>query len=393
MGSSEELKPSKPEKPSSPAKEQSTLHAYPDWAMMQAYYGPQFAVPPYLNSAVATPHTPPPYMWVPPQYMTPQYGASYPVFYAHEGVYGHPGVFMAGTSINTDAPAESSGNTNESSMKKLKDFQGHAVSIGNGNAGSGSGEHGTDHRLSESEETGDSSDASIGITAQAGQSGVKRSRAGSPKRATDDKDLKKCRGFESTIEASYPANTPAKTMEDTSNALESKDHSVLNVKPIATYDPQSPVATEAWLQNEQELKQEKRKLSNRESARRSRLRKQAEAGELATKVQKLTIENITLKSEIDNFMEVYKKLELENATLMEKLEDARPGQVNLHRTDGVRPKPVDTVNLLARVNSSGSTDRTNEDDGDSYENRSRVAKLHLLLDAIASPRADAVTAV
>lgn len=37
-------------------------------------------------------------------------------------------------------------------------------------------------------------------------------------------------------------------MEDTSNALELKDHSVLNVKPIATYDPQSPVATEAWLQ-------------------------------------------------------------------------------------------------------------------------------------------------
>lgn len=67
--------------------------------------------------------------------------------------------------------------------------------------------------------------------------------------------------------------------------------------------------------------------------------------------------------------------------------------MNLHRTDGVRPKPVDTVNLLARVNSSGSTDRTNEDDGDSYENRSRVAKLHLLLDAIASPRADAVAAV
>lgn len=28
------------------------------------------------------------------QYMIPQYGASYPGFYAHEGVYGHPGVFM-----------------------------------------------------------------------------------------------------------------------------------------------------------------------------------------------------------------------------------------------------------------------------------------------------------
>lgn len=382
MGNSEELKPPKAEKPSSPAKDQSTLHAYPDWA----YYGPQFTVPPYLNSAVASPHIPPPYMWVPPQYMINPYGASYPVFYPHEGVYGHPGVLMAGTSFNTHAPAESSGNTDGGSMKKkLKDFQGLTVSIGNGNAGSG--EHGTDHRLSESEETDDSSDGSNGVTAEAGQRGVKRSRVGSPKSAKDDEDHKKSRGYESTIETSCPANTPAKTMADTSSVPELKDPSVLNMKPIATYDPQSPTATETWLQNEQELKQEKRKLSNRESARRSRLRKQAEAGELATKVEKLTVEKLTLKSEIDKFMEISKKLELENATLMEKLEDARPGQVNLHKIDGARPKPVDTVNLLARVNSNGSTDRTDED-GDSYENRSRVAKLHLLLD----PRADVVAA-
>lgn len=34
----------------------------------QAFYGPRFAVPPpYMNSPVASPHAPPPYMWGPPQ--------------------------------------------------------------------------------------------------------------------------------------------------------------------------------------------------------------------------------------------------------------------------------------------------------------------------------------
>ncbi|KAH6756474.1 hypothetical protein C2S53_002475 [Perilla frutescens var. hirtella] len=401
MGNIDEEKPSKPEKPSSPPKEQSTNHVYPDWAMMQAYYGPQFTVPPYLNSAVASPNIPPPYMWVPPQYMIPHYGASYPVFYSHEGVYGHSGVSMAGTSFSMDTPAESSGNTDGRVMKKSKDLQGLAVSMGNENADSG--EHGTNRRLSESEETDDSSGGSNGVTAEAGQSGTKRCRAGSSKSAAkDDKDKKKGsakvgRGYESIIEMSCPANTPAKTVENTSTVPKLKDPSVLNVKPIATYDPQTPISNEAWLENEQELKREKRKLSNRESARRSRLRRQAESEELATKVETLTIENMTLKSEMDKFMEICKKLELENATLMEKLNDARPGEVNSHKIDCVRQKPVDTVNLLARVISNGDgstcTDRTNEDeDGDSYENRRPVATLHQLLDAIASPRKDLVAA-
>ncbi|KAL0428782.1 UNVERIFIED_CONTAM: Common plant regulatory factor 1 [Sesamum radiatum] len=145
--------------------------------------------------------------------------------------------------------------------------------------------------------------------------------------------------------------------------------------------------------NERELKRERRKQSNRESARRSRLRKQAETEELANKVQALTAENMALKSEINKLMESSEKLKLDNAALMEKLKDAQLGQtdeISLHKIDDLRlKKPVGTVNLLARVNNSDSTDRRNEE-GESYENRSPGAKLHQLLDS--SPRTDAVAA-
>lgn len=113
---------------------------------------------------------------------------------------------------------------------------------------------------------------------------------------------------------------------------------------------------------------------------------------------------MTLESELDDLMKCSEKLELENGTLLvclvfvsslswslslppqtphenvlilqEKLKDARPGEVNFFKIDCMRSQPVDTVNLLA-------TERTDED-GDSYEQRSPVAKLHQLLDAAAA---------
>ena len=51
---------------------------------------------------------------------------------------------------------------------------------------------------------------------------------------------------------------------------------------------------EMWLQggqDERELKRQRRKQSNRESARRSRLRKQAECEDLGKRVDKLQDEN------------------------------------------------------------------------------------------------------
>ena len=56
-------------------------------------------------------------------------------------------------------------------------------------------------------------------------------------------------------------------------------------------------------QDERELKRQRRKQSNRESARRSRLRKQAECEDLGSRVGGLTEENLALKGEVRRLTE------------------------------------------------------------------------------------------
>ncbi|XP_073118773.1 common plant regulatory factor 1 isoform X2 [Henckelia pumila] len=384
MGNSEEEKPCKTEALSSPPVEQSNIHAYPDWAAMQAYYGPRLAVPPYHNSVAAS-HAPPPYMWGPPQSMISPYGAPYAAFYAHGGVYPHPGVHMAGTTLSMETPVKSPGNTDGGFVKKLKEFDGLSMSIGNGN--DNSADDAADNEVTQSEETegaSDGSNASNGVTTG---SGKKRSRTGSPNSAGNGKSKRLGQDSEKMVKVMPPANISTKTSESMSTALLLKDPTDFDVKLSPTSVPQSLKPGEAWLQNERELKRERRKQSNRESARRSRLRKQAEHEELTIKVQALTSENMTIKSEINKLINNSEKLKLENATLMEKLKDAQLGQtedVTLHEIGDLRPKPDGTVNLLARVNN-------NSDEGEAYENSSPGAKLHELLDK--SPRADAVAAI
>ncbi|CAI9768859.1 unnamed protein product [Fraxinus pennsylvanica] len=379
MGNSEEEKPSKPEKSSLPAMDQHNIHAFPDWAKMQAYYGPRLPVPPFLNSAVTPGHVPSSYMWGPPQAMMPPYGPPYTAFYAHGGIYAHPGVPLCGTPLSVDAQAKSSENTDGSMVKKLKEFNGLAMSIGNSNDNSDGAEGGSNPIFSKSGETEDSSDGSNGITAGVGQKGKKRSREGTPNNAV--------KGNAHSRNSTMDMVMPEKATENVSTALELKDLSNTNVKSVAAKLPQPLKTNEAWLHNERDLKRERRKQSNRESARRSRLRKQAEAGELAIKVEALTNEKFMLKSEITKLMENSDKLKIENATLMEKLKDGQLGQteISLHKIDDPRLKPIGTANLLARVNNA---DGKNEDD--SYESRSSGTKLRQLLDT--SPRTDAVAA-
>ncbi|KAL7233095.1 hypothetical protein ACSBR1_016850 [Camellia fascicularis] len=358
MGNSEETRPSKSEKSSSPPPDQTNIHVYPDWAAMQAYFGGRVTVSPYFNSAIASGHAPHPYMWGPPQPMMSPYGAPYAAIYAHGGVYAHPGVPLT-AAPNAETPTKSSGNTDQSSLKKMKGFDGLAMSIGNGNADSAEG--GAKHVHSQSSETEGSSDRSNGNTAGVDQNGRKRSREETP-----------------TI-GNVVGNITTKA-----NAKAS---------PISVPQPSAAIPNEAWLQNERELKRERRKQSNRESARRSRLRKQAEAGELAIRVDSLTAENMTLKSEINRLTENSEKLKLENTALMAKLKITRVGQTEEVVSTKVDKKrmPISTENLLSRVNNSGSIDRSNED-GEVYENNSNSGskKLHQLLDACS--RADAVAA-
>ncbi|KAL4306304.1 G-box-binding factor [Arachis hypogaea] len=71
---------------------------------------------------------------------------------------------------------------------------------------------------------------------------------------------------------------------------------------------------EQWIQDERDLKRQKRKQSNRESARRSRLRKQAECEDLQKKVE-LGNESQTLREELQRVSEECEKLTAENNSI------------------------------------------------------------------------------
>ncbi|KAJ0758773.1 putative transcription factor bZIP family [Helianthus annuus] len=392
MGSCEE-KTCKPEKSSSPPPppapehQQAGVHAYPDWATMQAYYGPRMAVPPYFNSAVASGHAAPPYMWGPPQHMMPPYAAMFP----HGGVYPHPGVPIA-TPMSIDSPAKSSGNSDRGLMKKLKGFDGLAMSIGNGN------DDGNSHRGVKLMEKGAAKIHLMLVSSTIYQ--VFHYFFNRSMRFllvynylaymfTPAAVVGKTEPFSGQL---YPTeqNEPSKNVTAlTINPYKASDSELKKSPTAMTSAALAVVPSEALVLSERELKRERRKQSNRESARRSRLRKQAEAEELAIKVEALTAENLNLKSEINRLNDTSEKLKLQNAQLMEKVKTAQLE----HEPEDPRSNPkglsLSTANLLSRVDNGSSS----SGEGEVYEsnnNQKSGAKLRQLLDA--SPRADAVVA-
>ncbi|XP_015888834.3 common plant regulatory factor 1 [Ziziphus jujuba] len=426
MGNEEEGKSSKCEKSSSPVTQdqtnhagQTNVHVYPDWAAMQAYYGPRVSLPPYYNSAVASGHAPHPYMWGPPQTMMPPYGAPYAAIYSHGSVYAHPvplgshgqGVPSspaAATPLSMELPTKSAGNTDKGLIKKLRGFDALAMSIGNGNVENAEG--GAEQRLSQSTETEGSSDGSGENTAGTNQVRRKRSREGTPTTVGDEKAEKQATPVSikevnvvSDMEMGAtvsPAGVSGKLVTPVvspgngmTTALELRNAS--KISPTSVPQTCAVLPSESWLQNERELKRERRKQSNRESARRSRLRKQAETEELARKVDALNAENVSLKSEMNRLTENSEKIRLENAKLVDKLKNAQLGhaeQIILNSSiEDKRAQPISTENLLSRVNNSSSVDRTAEEENEMYEKNSNSGtKLHQLLDT--SPRTDAVAA-
>lgn len=87
--------------------------------------------------------------------------------------------------------------------------------------------------------------------------------------------------------------------------------------------PSGSARGEQW--DERELKKQKRKLSNRESARRSRLRKQAECEELGQRAEALKSENSSLRIELDRIKKEYEELLSKNTSLKAKLGETGGG--------------------------------------------------------------------
>ncbi|KAL6174799.1 hypothetical protein ACLB2K_051444 [Fragaria x ananassa] len=109
---------------------------------------------------------------------------------------------------------------------------------------------------------------------------------------------------------------------------------------------------DAMALDEKQLKREKRKQANRESARRSRMRKQAEYEELVKSCDSLSTEQMDLKSELDQVKVAAEKLRLENAALKEQLKNAQilqEGGNGSPKTEGDVTLPNDAKDILSNL--------------------------------------------
>ncbi|KAK1274977.1 Common plant regulatory factor 1 [Acorus gramineus] len=420
MGNTEAETPLKPEKASSPVQEQTSVHAYPDWAAMQAYYNSGVNMPPpYYNSAVAPGHAPHGFMW--PQPMMPPFGPPFAALYPHGGVYAHPSMALGShlhgqvttasgstnevvmaTPVTVEMPSKSK---DQSLAKKLKGSYGLAPSVNNGNAGNNkTGDKG--HGLSRSAEcaTDGSSEKSDGNNGNKNQK--KRNFESMSATGKDVKVSAQAKGGDANAStgpsgvsgassdiSGQPLGTTSSADTTTRADLNGCDDmkvkktaGSLSPRPDAALSRRDGLPPELWIHDERELKRERRKQSNRESARRSRLRKQAESEELAVKVTALSAENATLRAEVNKITELSKKLRAENSALLEKLENVQPGQAG--ETENA-PDVVKSVDLLSKIDDSNPSSRSGQRVSESQETNTG-SKLHQLLDP--SPRADAVAA-
>ncbi|KAL6993619.1 G-box binding factor [Sarracenia purpurea var. burkii] len=270
MGAGEERTFAKPSKPNCSTQEIPATPSYPDWSSsMQAYYGGGTA--PFFATTIASP-TPHPYLWGSQHALLPPYGTPvpYPALYPPGGVYVHPNMAMAPImgQTNVEFEGKSVDGKHQTSNKNSKGTPGNtSLIVGRGgeigNTASGSGyDGGTQSAESGSEGSSDPNDENNNQEYAATAS------------------KKGCFGQMLADGANARNNTAG---------------------------------------DERELKRQKRKLSNRESARRSRLRKQAECEELQARVEALTNENCTLRDELQRFSEECEKLKSENNSIKEEL--------------------------------------------------------------------------
>uniref|UniRef100_A0A6N2LAJ4 BZIP domain-containing protein n=1 Tax=Salix viminalis TaxID=40686 RepID=A0A6N2LAJ4_SALVM len=324
MGTGEESTPAKPSKPASSNQEIPTTPSYPDWSSsMQAYYGAGATPPPFFASTVASP-TPHPYIWGSQHPLIPPYGTPvpYPALYPAGGVYAHPNMapIPNSTQVNIEMEGKVPDGKDRASAKKAKGASGGKAGE-SGKAASGSGIDGA----SQSADSGSdgSSDASDENT---NQQEYGASKKGSFNQMLADANAQSTSSG-ANIQASVPGkpvvSMPATNLNigmDLWNASSAAGATKMRPNPSGATSGVAPAGMpEQWIHDERELKRQKRKQSNRESARRSRLRKQAECEELQVRVESLSNDNSNLRDELQSLSGECNKLKSENDSIKEEL--------------------------------------------------------------------------
>ncbi|KAH7425576.1 hypothetical protein KP509_11G060700 [Ceratopteris richardii] len=335
----------------------STPQAYSDWAAaFQAYYGSGTApIPPhgYFPSTVGSGPQPHPYIWGPQHLMAPYTPPPYAAMYAHGGIYGHPSIppgahpyspyaLPLGNVVDAQgntAPASGDGDGKSSegkSKNSLKRSKGSLGSLGmltgkgsesgkgsmsfdSGSEGSTDGSEGASQNGSEAGNKGDDQVANSAPYGS-GQEGNHTAPVQAVPLSIAGKQVMGAGPLMNLNIGMDYWNGGAPAVLTNSGGKRANPGSTSAILASGVGPGREGISNDLRLQEERELKRQRRKQSNRESARRSRLRKQAECEELAAKVHTLEAENTTLRSELSRITEQLNKLSSENRSLMEQMQ-------------------------------------------------------------------------
>ncbi|XP_071730526.1 bZIP transcription factor 16-like [Rutidosis leptorrhynchoides] len=314
----------------------------PDWTGFQPY--PHMPPHGFMASSPQA-H---PYMWG-VQHLMPPYGTPHPyVMYPPGGIYAHPSMPPGSYPYPYAMPSpngvvEASGNTpgntevgiNSPDGKEKLPIKRSKGSLGSLNMITG--------KNNESSKAGASAN---GVYPKSAESGNEVSSEGTEGNSENDSQMKsgsRQDSLEATGEASQNGNSanggpnmthslvnqtsvgPATNLNigmemecwnGTNSSSISAMRGNITSGPVGSRDN---VQSQLWIQDERELKRQRRKQSNRESARRSRLRKQAECDELAQRAEALKEENASLRAEVGRLRNDCDQLLAQNASLKEQL--------------------------------------------------------------------------
>ncbi|KAI9111715.1 hypothetical protein K1719_017405 [Acacia pycnantha] len=363
MGSSKMDKSSNDKEPKTPpATSQehppttSTGTTNPDWSSFQAYS----PIPPHGYMA-SNPHAHP-YVWgvqhIMPPYGTPPPPHPYVAMYPPGGIYAHPSIppgsypfspfampASNGISESGNIPASMGSDAKIPEVKEKLPIKRSKGNLGGLNMVTGkNNESSKTPRMStngihpksgesSNEDTSEGSDANSEDDPEYGTGGRRNSsQVYAPQNGGVNSHHREVVNQPMPISvAGAPGAVPGPTTNlnigmdywgaptSTIPGLHGKVPSTAVAEGIVTAGAHDGVQLQHLSQDERELKRQRRKQSNRESARRSRLRKQAECEELTERADALKEENASLRSELSRIKSECEQLLSENAALKERL--------------------------------------------------------------------------